>query len=285
MIARLAGTLVEKGVTASVVDVAGVGYAVLHSLHTYEVLPGPGQPVTLLTYMHVREDALQLYGFQTADERRAFELLIGVSGVGPRVALAVLSQGCAVVSGFCSGGVEGAIAGGIDSGFAAKRAIDEIEPKDERAIGQAATLFQNMVDQAEAAASQVAAEIDGGTYTTTAWAKSISEFASIAARGWIDLAELASGQRASTDPADRTKEMLAASRVMVDQATRLAEAAAAGVGNLGAVRTKGYGLGYIDSYKMASTASVIRNGFKLASPLRPQDVYANVAVPVRRAPR
>jgi NitT/TauT family transport system substrate-binding protein len=52
-----------------------------------------------------------------------------------------------------------------------------------------------------------------------------------------------------------------------------------------ATRTKGYGLGYIDSYKMASTASVIRNGFKLASPLRPTDVYADVAVPVRRAPR
>jgi NitT/TauT family transport system substrate-binding protein len=52
-----------------------------------------------------------------------------------------------------------------------------------------------------------------------------------------------------------------------------------------ATRTKGYGLGYIDSYKMASTASVIRNGFKLASPLRPTDVYTDVAVPVRRAPR
>lgn len=52
-----------------------------------------------------------------------------------------------------------------------------------------------------------------------------------------------------------------------------------------ATRAKGYGLGYIDSYKMASTASVIRNGFKLANPLRPTDVYADVAVPVRRAPR
>jgi NitT/TauT family transport system substrate-binding protein len=50
-------------------------------------------------------------------------------------------------------------------------------------------------------------------------------------------------------------------------------------------RTKGFGLGYIDSYKMASTASVIRNGFKLANPLRPTDMYADVAVPVRRAPK
>jgi Holliday junction DNA helicase RuvA len=91
MIARLVGTLVEKSATLSVVDVQGVGYAVLHSLHTYEDLPGVGDPVTLLTHMHVREDALQLYGFRTADERRVFELLIGVSGVGPKVALAVLS--------------------------------------------------------------------------------------------------------------------------------------------------------------------------------------------------
>jgi len=91
VIARLVGTLVEKTPVASVVDVQGVGYAVLHSLHTYEDLPATGEPVTLLTHMHVREDALQLYGFVQADERRLFELLIGVSGVGPKVALAVLS--------------------------------------------------------------------------------------------------------------------------------------------------------------------------------------------------
>ena len=91
MIARLVGTLVEKTPVASVVDVNGVGYAVLHSLHTYEDLPAAGEPVTLLTHMHVREDALQLYGFMQGDERKLFELLIGVSGVGPKVALAVLS--------------------------------------------------------------------------------------------------------------------------------------------------------------------------------------------------
>jgi Holliday junction DNA helicase RuvA len=91
VIARLVGTLVEKTPVASVVDVQGVGYAVLHSLHTYEDLPAVGKDVTLLTHMHVREDALQLYGFVQADERRVFELLIGVSGVGPKVALAVLS--------------------------------------------------------------------------------------------------------------------------------------------------------------------------------------------------
>ncbi len=91
MIARLAGTLVSREPEASIVDVNGVGYAVAHSLHTYSDLPAVGQPVTLLTHLHVREDALLLFGFSTADEKRLFELLLGVSGVGPKVALAVLS--------------------------------------------------------------------------------------------------------------------------------------------------------------------------------------------------
>ena len=91
MIARLEGTLVSREPDASVVDVAGVGYLVAHSLHTYSDLPAVGKPCVFLTHLHVREDALQLYGFSTTDERRLFELLIGVSGVGPKVALAVLS--------------------------------------------------------------------------------------------------------------------------------------------------------------------------------------------------
>ena len=91
MIARLSGVLSERSMTGSVVDVGGVGYAVLHSLYTFEALPPEGHKVQLYTHLHVREDALQLYGFSTAVERRVFELLIGVSGVGPKVALAVLS--------------------------------------------------------------------------------------------------------------------------------------------------------------------------------------------------
>ncbi|MGH7725284.1 MAG: Holliday junction branch migration protein RuvA [Candidatus Eiseniibacteriota bacterium] len=91
MIARLKGTLVEKSVAGSIVDVGGVGYAIAHSLHTFEVLPAVGSAVTLLTHLHVREDVLQLYGFSGVEERRLFELLLSVSGVGPKVALAVLS--------------------------------------------------------------------------------------------------------------------------------------------------------------------------------------------------
>lgn len=91
MIAQLKGSLAEKGLDAVVVDVGGVGFAVSISLNTLAVLPQVGQPVRLYTYLQVREDALQLYGFATPEERRAFELCIAVSGIGPKIALAVLS--------------------------------------------------------------------------------------------------------------------------------------------------------------------------------------------------
>ncbi len=91
MIARLRGTLASKTAGGSIVDVGGVGYFVAHSLRTFEELPGAGGEVELSTYLHVREDALQLYGFSSTEEKLLFELLIGVSGVGPKVALAVLS--------------------------------------------------------------------------------------------------------------------------------------------------------------------------------------------------
>ena len=91
MIAQLKGLLAEKGLDAVVVDVGGVGFAVSISLNTLAVLPQVGQPVGLYTYLQVREDALQLYGFATPEERRAFELCIAVSGIGPKIALAVLS--------------------------------------------------------------------------------------------------------------------------------------------------------------------------------------------------
>jgi holliday junction DNA helicase RuvA len=91
VIAHLAGTLREKGLQRLVVDVGGVGYDVQVPLSTYYVVGEPGSPVELRVYTHVREEALQLFGFATAMERQLFERLIGVSGIGPRVALAVLS--------------------------------------------------------------------------------------------------------------------------------------------------------------------------------------------------
>ncbi len=91
MIASLRGTLTERGAGACVVEAAGVGYQVLVSAHTARALPAPGREVFLLTHQHVREDALLLFGFAGGEERRLFSLLIGVNGVGPKVALAVLS--------------------------------------------------------------------------------------------------------------------------------------------------------------------------------------------------
>jgi len=91
VIARLAGTLVEKRGDSVVVEVGGVGYLVHLSLQSLARLPPEGGRVQLRTYTHVREDALQLFGFATADEEQLFGLLISVAGVGPRLACTILS--------------------------------------------------------------------------------------------------------------------------------------------------------------------------------------------------
>ncbi|RST29396.1 Holliday junction branch migration protein RuvA [Sphingomonas ginkgonis] len=91
MIARLAGTLIEAGADGAVVDVQGVGYAVLASSRTLAALPPAGGSVVLLTELQVREDAWTLFAFGSAAERDSFRALTGVQGVGGRVALAILS--------------------------------------------------------------------------------------------------------------------------------------------------------------------------------------------------
>jgi Holliday junction DNA helicase RuvA len=91
MIAALAGTLVTKTPQSVLIDVHGVGYEVFTSIQTYYRLPDLKQSVRLHTYTHVREDALVLYGFLSSEEKAAFLLLISVSGVGPRLGLALLS--------------------------------------------------------------------------------------------------------------------------------------------------------------------------------------------------
>jgi Holliday junction DNA helicase RuvA len=91
MIARLAGKLVEKSADGLVVDVAGVGYAVHVSLQTLASLPPAGAEVVLLVHTEVREDAIELFGFEQARERTVFHLLRRVKGLGPRISLAVLS--------------------------------------------------------------------------------------------------------------------------------------------------------------------------------------------------
>jgi Holliday junction DNA helicase RuvA len=88
VIARLRGTVAARTTAGLVLDVGGVGYLVAA---TPRVSARVGEEATVETYLHVREDALQLYGFASADERELFELLLGVSGVGPKVALAIVS--------------------------------------------------------------------------------------------------------------------------------------------------------------------------------------------------
>lgn len=91
MIARLAGTVLEKHPMRVVIDVAGVGYDVHVPLSSFSAVGEPGTSLTLRIHTHVREDALVLYGFASALEQLLFERLIGVSGIGPKLALAVLS--------------------------------------------------------------------------------------------------------------------------------------------------------------------------------------------------
>lgn len=92
MIAQVQGVLATKAVERVVVDVQGVGYQIFIPLSTYYTLPEPDERVTLLTTMYVREDALRLYGFATQEEQDLFELLLGVSSIGPRLALNMLSS-------------------------------------------------------------------------------------------------------------------------------------------------------------------------------------------------
>jgi Holliday junction DNA helicase RuvA len=91
MIAVLRGSIAEKTPSRVIVDVAGVGYDVLVPLSTFYVLGEPGAAVTLRIHTHVREDVIALYGFITRLEQELFERLIAISGVGPKLALAVLS--------------------------------------------------------------------------------------------------------------------------------------------------------------------------------------------------
>jgi Holliday junction DNA helicase RuvA len=91
MIERLKGTVAAKGDEGVVVDVGGVGFLMEVSAVTLRDVPSVGEGTMLFTHLHVREEALQLYGFSTVEERELFRLFLGVSKIGPRLALAALS--------------------------------------------------------------------------------------------------------------------------------------------------------------------------------------------------
>src|SRR4051812_44867188 len=91
MIAFLRGRLISKKPNQAIVDVAGVGYDVAISVPTFSDLPGDGAEVSLHIHTHVREDAIALFGFMRGQEKQLFERLISVSGIGPKLAITILS--------------------------------------------------------------------------------------------------------------------------------------------------------------------------------------------------
>ena len=91
MIAFLTGRVAARAAGHALIEVGGIGYRLIMSTSSLAALPAEGDEVTVHTYLHVREDELTLYGFESEEERALFEALIGVSGVGPKVALAILS--------------------------------------------------------------------------------------------------------------------------------------------------------------------------------------------------
>ncbi len=92
MIDRISGILIDTTISEAVVDVNGVGFLVFIPASTYDTLPPTGKSVSLHTWLGVREDALDLYGFATPEEKNMFLMLRTVSGVGPKVALSALSS-------------------------------------------------------------------------------------------------------------------------------------------------------------------------------------------------
>ena len=92
MIEHLSGELIDKNPTKAIISAGGVGYGVHISLATYEALPAVGQRAAIHVHLSVREDALTLFGFSTTAERDMFLLLTSVSGVGPKIAIGILSS-------------------------------------------------------------------------------------------------------------------------------------------------------------------------------------------------
>ncbi len=91
MIDSIKGTLVKKSPTSVIIDVGGIRLGIPITLATFEKIPDPNQPVELLTYLHVREDIMELYGFYDDHERDVFMQLNSISGIGPRSAMNILS--------------------------------------------------------------------------------------------------------------------------------------------------------------------------------------------------
>jgi Holliday junction DNA helicase RuvA len=99
MIAKISGFLLEKSPTRVLIEVSGIGYEIHIPLSTFDKVGAIGEKTSLFIHLHVREDALQLFGFATATEKQLFQHLLSVTGIGPKVAQSILS-GCSVET-FC----------------------------------------------------------------------------------------------------------------------------------------------------------------------------------------
>ena len=91
MIARIVGTLIYKSFDHVIVDAYGIGYRIFVPLTTFYELPEAGQPVTLTIHTHVKQDAISLFGFNSSEDKKIFQLMIAVTGIGPRLAMNILS--------------------------------------------------------------------------------------------------------------------------------------------------------------------------------------------------
>lgn len=89
---HIKGVLISKRPTEAVIEAGGVGYRLHITLNTYQSLPEAGNQARLLAHLHVKEDSHQLFGFAEERERQAFRIMIGISGIGPKMAMAVLSR-------------------------------------------------------------------------------------------------------------------------------------------------------------------------------------------------
>ena len=145
MITYVRGILAEKSPTRAVLEAAGIGYELLIPISTYEKLPREGSEAKLLAYHSVREDDETLFGFATANERELFVKLTGVSGVGPKIALAILS-----------GASVGELALAIASGDAKRLATV-------KGVGKktAAKICVDLKDKVDALAFAAGVELDG----------------------------------------------------------------------------------------------------------------------------
>ncbi|MEE2947663.1 MAG: Holliday junction branch migration protein RuvA [Verrucomicrobiota bacterium] len=159
MITFLKGTLTDALPTQAVIDVNGIGYEVLIPLSSFEKLPELGEAVTLKTQLVVREDSQTLYGFATAAERELFRLIQGVSGIGPRLALNVLSgMDVAVFKGAIAAGDVKRLSSinGIGK-KTAERMVLELKDKLSAAPGEATALGQAATPPDKTLADTVAA--------------------------------------------------------------------------------------------------------------------------------